>query len=78
MVKEREEELTKKTLVSLNEMRIKFPGKSDIEAEYLLDQVSRQIIVESRGMVPHDIYFIRNSHAFFSMACNTEIVFFSL
>lgn len=39
MVKEREEELTKKTLVSLNEMRIKFPGKSDIEAEYLLDQL---------------------------------------
>ncbi|KAK3777662.1 hypothetical protein RRG08_021773 [Elysia crispata] len=39
MVKEREEELTKKTLISLNEMRIKFPGKSDIEAEYLLDQL---------------------------------------
>ncbi|GFN85470.1 tubulin polyglutamylase ttll7 [Plakobranchus ocellatus] len=39
MVKEREEELTKKTLTSLNEMRIKFPGKSDMEAEYLLDQL---------------------------------------
>ena len=43
MVKEREDELNKKTLTSLSEMRIKFPGKSDTEAELLLDQV---IIVE--------------------------------
>lgn len=39
LVKEREEELTKKTLESLNEMRIKFPGKTDSEAELLLDKV---------------------------------------
>ncbi|XP_070195525.1 tubulin polyglutamylase TTLL7-like isoform X3 [Littorina saxatilis] len=39
LVKEREEELTKKTLTSLNEMRIKFPGKTDSEAELLLDKV---------------------------------------
>ena len=39
LVKEREEELTKKTLTSLNEMRIKFPGKTDTEAELLLDKV---------------------------------------
>ncbi|XP_076440096.1 tubulin polyglutamylase TTLL7-like isoform X3 [Babylonia areolata] len=40
MVKEREEELTKKTLSSLNEMRIKFPGKTDTEAELLLDRLN--------------------------------------
>lgn len=39
MVKEREDELTRKTLSSLNEMRIKFPGKTDQEAELLLDLV---------------------------------------
>ncbi|KAK6178634.1 hypothetical protein SNE40_011164 [Patella caerulea] len=39
MVKEREEELTKKTLTALNEMRIKFPGKSDAEADNLLDRL---------------------------------------
>ncbi|XP_005098301.1 tubulin polyglutamylase TTLL7 [Aplysia californica] len=39
MVKEREEELTTKTMTSLNEMRIKFPGKSDSEAELLLDML---------------------------------------
>ncbi|XP_071117316.1 tubulin polyglutamylase TTLL7-like isoform X2 [Haliotis cracherodii] len=40
MVKEREEELTKKTLSSLNEMRIKFPGKTDLEADTLLDKLN--------------------------------------
>ncbi|KAL8590371.1 hypothetical protein ACOMHN_011585 [Nucella lapillus] len=40
MVKEREEELTKKTLSALNEMRIKFPGKTDTEAELLLDNLN--------------------------------------
>ncbi|XP_033737297.1 tubulin polyglutamylase TTLL7-like isoform X4 [Pecten maximus] len=39
VVKEREDELTRKTLVALNEMRIKFPGKSDQEAEYILDKL---------------------------------------
>ncbi|XP_041358202.1 tubulin polyglutamylase TTLL7-like isoform X2 [Gigantopelta aegis] len=39
MVKEREEELTHKTLNALNEMRIKFPGKTDQEADILLDKV---------------------------------------
>ena len=28
------------TLVALNDMRIKFPGKSDEEAEYILDKVN--------------------------------------
>ncbi|XP_069795454.1 tubulin polyglutamylase TTLL7 isoform X2 [Narcine bancroftii] len=37
--KEQEEELTKETLVALNEMRIKFPGKSNEEAEVLLDEI---------------------------------------
>lgn len=40
VVKEREEELSKKTLLALNDMRIKFPGKSDQEAEMILDRVS--------------------------------------
>ncbi|XP_069127593.1 tubulin polyglutamylase TTLL7-like isoform X2 [Argopecten irradians] len=39
VVKEREDELTRKTLVALNEMRIKFPGKSDQEAEFILDKL---------------------------------------
>lgn len=37
--REREEELTQRTLVALNDMRIKFPGKTDDEAEYILDKV---------------------------------------
>ena len=44
MVKEREEELTQKTLNSLNEMRIKFPGKTDQEADILLDKVSENSV----------------------------------
>lgn len=39
VVKEREEELSKKTLTALNDMRIKFPGKSDQEAELILDRL---------------------------------------
>ena len=38
-MKEREEELTKRTLAALTEMRIKFPGKTDEEAEWILDKV---------------------------------------
>ncbi|XP_067892442.1 tubulin polyglutamylase TTLL7 [Heterodontus francisci] len=37
--KEQEEELTKEMLMALNEMRIKFPGKSNEEAEVLLDEI---------------------------------------
>lgn len=37
---EREEELAEKTLHALNEMRIKFPGKNDSEAEWILDKVN--------------------------------------
>ena len=37
--KEREDELCKKTLQALNDMKIKFPGKTDDEAEYILDKV---------------------------------------
>ncbi|XP_074640830.1 tubulin polyglutamylase TTLL7-like isoform X3 [Tubulanus polymorphus] len=36
---DREDGLLKKTLISLNEMRIKFPGKSDEEAEWILDKL---------------------------------------
>ena len=39
--REREEELSQRTLVALNDMRIKFPGKTDEEAEYILDKVRR-------------------------------------
>ena len=38
-MKEREDELTRRTLQSLNDMRIKFPGKSDEEADLILDKV---------------------------------------
>ncbi|XP_062920843.1 tubulin polyglutamylase TTLL7 isoform X3 [Mobula hypostoma] len=37
--KEQDEELTKETQVALNEMRIKFPGKSNEEAEVLMDEI---------------------------------------
>ncbi|CAL1536025.1 unnamed protein product [Lymnaea stagnalis] len=40
IAKERENEMIMKTLISLNEMRIKFPGKSDVEAELMLDQLT--------------------------------------
>lgn len=39
VVKEREDELTRRTLQSLNDMRIKFPGKSDEEADLILDKL---------------------------------------
>ncbi|KAL3870089.1 hypothetical protein ACJMK2_042702 [Sinanodonta woodiana] len=39
VVKEREEELTRRTKQSLNDMRIKFPGKSDQEADIILDKL---------------------------------------
>ncbi|XP_064605449.1 tubulin polyglutamylase TTLL7-like [Liolophura sinensis] len=35
----REEELAEKTLLALNDMRIKFPGKNDSEAEWILDKL---------------------------------------
>ncbi|XP_039591227.1 tubulin polyglutamylase TTLL7 isoform X1 [Polypterus senegalus] len=37
--KEQEAELTRQTLASLNEMRIRFPGKTDEEAELILDDI---------------------------------------
>uniref|UniRef100_A0A4W4HEZ8 Tubulin tyrosine ligase-like family, member 7 n=1 Tax=Electrophorus electricus TaxID=8005 RepID=A0A4W4HEZ8_ELEEL len=37
--KEQEEELMRQTLVALGEMRIRFPGKSDEEAEAVLDEI---------------------------------------
>jgi tubulin polyglutamylase TTLL7 len=42
-VKDWEEDVTKSTLIALNDMRIKFPGKSDEEADYLLDKVDSMI-----------------------------------
>lgn len=38
-VREREEELSRRTLQALLDMRIKFPGKSDEEAEVILDSI---------------------------------------
>ena len=32
--------MVKRTLMALNDMKIKFPGKSEEEAEYILDKVS--------------------------------------
>ena len=40
-VREREEELSRRTLEALIDMRIKFPGKTDEEAEMILESVSR-------------------------------------
>ena len=39
-VREREEELCKRTLQAFEDMRIKFPGKTDEEAESILENVS--------------------------------------
>lgn len=39
-VREREEELSRRTLQALLDMRIKFPGKTDEEAEVILESVS--------------------------------------
>lgn len=36
---ERENELTKKTLIALNDMRIRFPGKTNEEADLILDKI---------------------------------------
>ena len=38
--REKEEDMVKRTLMALNDMKIKFPGKSEEEAEYILDKVS--------------------------------------
>ncbi len=35
----KDDELVQRTLIALNDMRIKFPGKTDEEAEYILDKV---------------------------------------
>ena len=40
VVREREEELSRRTLQALLDMRIKFPGKTDEEAELILESVS--------------------------------------
>ncbi|XP_045158569.1 tubulin polyglutamylase TTLL7-like [Mercenaria mercenaria] len=39
VIREREEELVRRTLQALNDMRIKFPGKSDQEADTILDKL---------------------------------------
>ncbi|XP_052777435.1 tubulin polyglutamylase TTLL7-like isoform X2 [Mya arenaria] len=39
VIREREDELTRRTLYALNDMRIKFPGKSDQEADTILDKL---------------------------------------
>ena len=41
-VREREEELSRRTLQALLDMRIKFPGKTDEEAEMILESVSKE------------------------------------
>ena len=47
MITEQDEELTRDTLRAVNSMRIKFPGKTDEEAEKLLYNVSTKRIVEN-------------------------------
>ena len=49
--RERDDELTKGTLLALNDMKIKFPGKSDNEAEYILDKVCHFRLVGSAQSV---------------------------
>ena len=44
-VREREEELSRRTLQALLDMRIKFPGKTDEEAEIILESVSAERFV---------------------------------
>ena len=47
-VREREEELSRRTLQALLDMRIKFPGKTDEEAEIILESVSvEHFVLES-------------------------------
>ena len=47
-VREREEELSRRTLQALLDMRIKFPGKTDEEAEIILESVSvERFVLES-------------------------------
>lgn len=43
-VREREEELCRRTLQALLDMRIKFPGKTDEEAEVILESVSGELM----------------------------------
>lgn len=55
--KEQEAELVRQTLAALTAMRIRFPGKSEEEAESVLDEVSafRRIftrITASRATLP--------------------------
>lgn len=45
-VREREEELSRRTLQALLDMRIKFPGKTDEEAEIILESVSVEHFVQ--------------------------------
>lgn len=46
-VREREEELCRRTLQALLDMRIKFPGKTDEEAEVILESVSGKLMYPS-------------------------------
>lgn len=46
-VREREEELCRRTLQALLDMRIKFPGKTDEEAEVILESVSGELMYPS-------------------------------
>ena len=41
-VRQREEELSRRTLQGLLDMTIKFPGKTDEEAEMILGSVSKE------------------------------------
>ena len=43
--REKEMESTQRTLTALNDMRIKFPGKTDDEAEIVLDKVSNKYVL---------------------------------
>lgn len=71
VVKEREDELTKKTLQALNDMRIKFPGKTDQEAELILDTVSLLLQERTEGQIDTEI--LSSSHVYISNYMNSRL-----
>lgn len=50
--KEQEAELVRQTLAALTAMRIRFPGKSEEEAELVLDEVSVFLRTSARRLAP--------------------------
>ena len=69
-VREREEELSRRTLEALLDMRIKFPGKTDEEAEMILESVS------GSWMAPE--YFLRTIYRSFIEDWTVDKMSFSM